>query len=137
MFEIRLAVYFNGVNSRINFDTPHNEKIRQKECGVAGVLGNKGGVQCYFTLGGFSFSIIGVHLVHGVNNRDKRDEMMSKLIKSFKYEGTKLDPDSFFDFNIILGDLNYRFESTYSDMMSSQIYLAPNLLGEKDEFTRT
>jgi hypothetical protein len=42
--------------------------------------------------------------------------MMSDLIKCDKFriiERTEIEPDVFCDYNFIMGDLNYRFNSTF------------------------
>lgn len=67
-----------------------------------------------------TYNIIGCHLVHGQHNRVKRDEMMEEVIKGMKYERQELDPDMTCDFNLIMGDLNYRLESTYEDMIDNE-----------------
>ena len=92
-----------------------------KACGGIGAIkfGNKGGVQMNFTVNGRTYNILGCHLVHGQDNRIKRDEMMADVLKGLKYERKELDPDITCDFNFILGDLNYRFESTYEEMIDN------------------
>jgi hypothetical protein len=57
-----------------------------------------------------------VHLVHGANRADKRHEMMSDLIRNLKIHRDELDPDVLADFSFILGDLNYRMNSTYLEL---------------------
>jgi len=42
---------------------------------------------------------------------------MSDLIRNMKLERQELDPDFFADFSFILGDLNYRMETTYLELI--------------------
>ena len=62
------------------------------------------------------YNFIAVHLYHGQNKRIKRDNMMSDLIKCDKFriiDRKEIDSDVFCDYNFIMGDLNYRFNSTF------------------------
>ena len=67
----------------------------------------------HFKLSEMHFNFIACHLLHGQNNRVKRDEMMESLIEYFKVERQEFDSDIICDYNFIMGDLNYRFDSTY------------------------
>ena len=81
--------------------------------GVAGFVGNKGGMQISFKLYDYLFNVINVHLVHGEKRFDKRNEMMSELIKKMRLQRDEIDPDVIGDFNFIVGDMNYRMIGTY------------------------
>lgn len=72
-----------------------------------------------FNYNGKTFNIFGVHLIHGAKNEEKRDEMMQELIQSMKIDRAELDSDILCDYNFIMGDLNYRFNTTFEDMMNS------------------
>lgn len=97
-----------------------------KACGVGNIIGNKGAVQMYFNLNDRTYNIFGCHLLHGQNNRIKRDEMMADLIKEMKVERPELDIDILCDYNFIMGDLNYRFDSTFEEMIDNdKIKIAP------------
>ena len=85
MYEIFVVVFIikfkqNLICGPVNTNT--------KACGGIGALkfGNKGGVQINFTISGMTYNVIGCHLVHGQNNREKRDEMMGDVLKGLKYE---------------------------------------------------
>ena len=104
-----------------------------KGCGVGKFFGNKGGIQLHFNLGGKHFNFIGCHLVHGQFNRLKRDDMMEEIIRCMKIERQELDPDILADYNFILGDLNYRMESTYEQMIDTdKIKIANELIDTLD-----
>ncbi len=60
------------------------------------------------------FNFINVHLVHGAKRFDKRNEMISDLIR--KMRDNMIDSDILSDFSFIFGDLNYRLESTYEEL---------------------
>lgn len=94
-------------------------KTNTKACGVGKMLGNKGAIQIYFTYNDMNFNFIGCHLVHGQDNRIKRDEMMEEILKSLRNDRQEMDPDVLYDYCFIMGDLNYRFDSTYEDMIST------------------
>lgn len=122
----------------------HNEKMHfngtiktaQRACGMGKMLGNKGGLQMYFNYRDKHYNFIGCHLVHGQDNRIKRDEMIEELIRSFRIDRSELDPDMIADYNFILGDLNYRFESTYEEMvLTDKIKMAPKLIDQLDQLS--
>jgi hypothetical protein len=43
--------------------------------------------------------------------------MMSELIRKMRIQREEIDPDVISDFNFILGDMNYRMEGTYDDLV--------------------
>lgn len=85
--------------------------------GIGGVLGNKGGLQVCFKLYEHLFNFINVHLVHGAKRLEKRNEMMSDLIKKLRVYREDLDPDIIADFSWIMGDMNYRMDSTFEELV--------------------
>ena len=85
--------------------------------GVAGFVGNKGGMQISFKLYDYLFNVINVHLVHGEKRFDKRNEMMSELIKKMRLQRDEIDPDVISDFNFMVGDMNYRMTGTYEQLV--------------------
>jgi hypothetical protein len=75
-----------------------------------------------------------VHLFHGQDNRQKRDELMSNLIKYKKFrvlEESDIEPDIFCDYNFIFGDLNYRLNFTFNELIND-IQIASSFIDEKD-----
>lgn len=63
----------------------------------------------------------------------KRDEMMEDIARALKTERPEMDADVVYDYCFIMGDLNYRFDSTYEDMIhTQQINLAHELLDQYD-----
>jgi len=96
-------------------------------------MGNKGGIHMHFKLNDKHFNFIAVHLIHGQNNREKRDEMMSQLVKTFKAGRQEMDSDLICDYNFIMGDLNYRFNSSFEQMIDNgEIHIACKLMDELD-----
>jgi hypothetical protein len=131
-----LLIGFAQNNSKMNF----NGKITtaQRACGVGKVVGNKGGLQMYFRYNDRYYNFIGCHLVHGQDNRMKRDDMMEELMKVFRIDRPELDPDIIADYNFIMGDLNYRFDSTYEHMtQNDKVKIAPQLISELDQLTKS
>jgi hypothetical protein len=64
----------------------------------------------------YLFNVINVHLVHGEKRFDKRNEMMSELIKKMRMHRDEIDPDMIADYNFIVGDMNYRMKGTYEQL---------------------
>jgi hypothetical protein len=126
MWEMLLIGFAKNTNENMKL---FNGKITtaQRACGVGKVVGNKGGLQMYFRYNDKYYNFIGCHLVHGQDNRIKRDEMIEELIKNFRIDRTELDPDMIADYNFIMGDLNYRFESSFEEMVnnSEKLKMAP------------
>ena len=109
-----------------------------KACGVGKMFGNKGGIQIYFTYNDMHFNFTGCHLLHGQDNRIKRDEMMEEITKALKTERQEMDADVIYDYAFIMGDLNYRFDSTYEDMISTQqINIAHQLIDQYDQLGKS
>ena len=49
-----------------------------------------------------------------------------------------MDADIVYDYSFIMGDLNYRFDSTYEDMMSTQqINIAHELIDQFDQLKKS
>lgn len=85
---------------------------------MGNLVGNKGGLQISFKLYDQLYNFINVHLIHGEKRLDKRNEMMSDLIRKMRHQRDEIDPDVICDFNFILGDLNYRLDSTYDVLIN-------------------
>lgn len=91
--------------------------VNSKATGIAGIMGNKGGLQLSFKLYGKLFNFINVHLIHGAKRCEQRHEMMGELIKNLPLFREELDADTFADFAFILGDFNYRMNSTFTELV--------------------
>jgi hypothetical protein len=94
-----------------------NIQINYIAAGVGGVLGNKGGLQMSFKLYDSLYNFINVHLVHGAKRYDKRNEMMSDLIRRMRIQREEIDPDVIADFSFILGDMNYRMQGDFEGLV--------------------
>jgi hypothetical protein len=94
-----------------------NEEISYVAAGIGGVLGNKGGLQMSFKLYDYLFNFINVHLVHGAKRYEKRNEMMGDVIRKMRVQREEMDPDVAADFAFILGDMNYRMEGTFEELV--------------------
>lgn len=94
-----------------------NVQISYVATGIGGVFGNKGGLQLSFKLYDYLYNFINVHLVHGAKRFEKRNEMMSDLIRKMRNQREELDPDVIADFSFILGDMNYRLSGTYEELV--------------------
>ena len=84
-----------------------------KATGVGGYVGNKGGLCISFTLYEKHFLFVNLHLKSGAFKASERTAMFTKVMRSIMAD--KLEPDAQADFCTVLGDLNYRFNSTFSE----------------------
>ena len=81
--------------------------------------GWKGGTMIQFTLYDTSFSFINCHLESGQNAVDKRLKMAQSILREISVEnGSTIEPDAIADVNFFLGDLNFRFNRTYTEHVS-------------------
>jgi len=117
MWEIMLIVFV----ARRHTTKVMEASIKTHRDGLLGMVGNKGGIQVTFSLYNRVFTFISGHLKHGKNAVDARNEMMGSMLKTFKSksEATQdLDSDMVSDYSFIFGDLNYRFNTDFTDMIS-------------------
>lgn len=96
------------------------------------IIGNKGGLILQFTLYQKTFSFVNVHLASGAKKAGSRADMMGAALKNITLQKTadKFEPDAVADFNFIIGDLNSRFKSTYTehiDKVSQSSAMIPQL----------
>ena len=78
------------------------------------MIGDKGGILIQFTLLDKIFSFMNCHLASGPDLGFRRSEMFATALSALsKQVGLEFDTDGAADFNFILGDLNYRFKTTY------------------------
>ena len=61
-----------------------NTQSAYKATGIGNILGNKGGLQLSFKLYDYLFNFMNAHLVHGAKNFDKRNDMLSELIRNMR-----------------------------------------------------
>ena len=94
-----------------------NVQISYVATGMGNLVGNKGGLQLSFILHDYLYNFINVHLVHGAKRLDKRDEMMSEVVRKMRNHREEMDPDVIADFSFILGDMNYRMEGFYETLV--------------------
>ena len=86
--------------------------------GVMNVVGNKGGLLLEFSIYDHTFSIMNCHLLSGAMKGEKRTDQMGSIMKGINPSKIKFEPDAVGDFCMILGDLNYRFKSTFASYIS-------------------
>ena len=70
------------------------------------------------------------HLASGAFNSTKRSEMMAKILKDIG--SNSVYPDALADFCILMGDMNYRFKTTYSQHIDS-VHESQKLFRSLDE----
>lgn len=94
-------------------------------------MGNKGGLLIQFNLFGKQFAVLCVHLKAGAFKGRQRTEMMAKILKSIAT--TELEVDATADFTFIVGDMNYRFKTSYQKHIK-QVLQSHKLIKNLDEY---
>jgi hypothetical protein len=128
MWEIMLIVFVAKKHS----SKVQEASIKTHRDGLLGMVGNKGGIQVTFSLYNKIFTFISGHLKHGKNAVDARNEMISSMLKTFRSKGEStldLDSDIVADYSFIFGDLNYRFNTNFTDMID-RVDEAPSMIEE-------
>jgi len=133
MFQIMLLVFVAKRHSKQIMEA----SIKTHRDGLLGMVGNKGACQCTFTLYNKVFNFVSGHLRHGQNAVDARNEMMSNIMKTFRCKEevfNGLDSDVLADYTWIFGDLNYRMNSNFQDLVPL-IKDCPSLIKSLDQYT--
>lgn len=122
MFEMYIMVY---VRRELATDisavrSAHIEK------GLWGMVGNKGAVAYSFKLKNRQFNFIACHLRHGQDKQAERDAMASELIQELRLQEMQtviegVESDSLSEFGFFFGDLNYRLNTDFAHLNSSNI----------------
>ena len=102
------------------------------------MVGNKGGVAQSFMVQNRLFNFIAVHLKHGQNKVEARNEMASQLIKEMKVQRIQdsiggLECDQIADFAFFQGDLNYRLNTTFAELNNENSLEAVEMVGTDRE----
>jgi hypothetical protein len=103
--------------------------------GVLSMIGDKGAVMIQMTLLDKVWSFVSCHLASGPDLGSKRSEMFATALSALSRQlGSEFDMDGVSDFNFILGDLNYRFKTTYQRHIK-RVEESKNMLYDLDELT--
>lgn len=113
MFQIMLLVFV----AKKHLSQVMDLGIKTHRDGLLGMVGNKGACQCTFALYDRTFNFVSGHLRHGQNAVDARNEMMSSIMKTFRCKENGLDSDVLADYTWVFGDLNYRMNSNFTDLI--------------------
>ena len=100
-----------------------NIRVFSKAKGFAGVIGNKAGLGISFSVYDSLFTIFNVHLYAGQGGKEKRIEMMNSLINENKQGDDNIDMSELSDYTFIIGDFNFRMNTTYSEIIESIDYI--------------
>lgn len=132
MWEMFLVVFIHK-NSLPQLK-PQSIRTNYITLGVLNLIGNKGALLVQFTLHDRLWSFINCHLSCGPGKGDQRSDMMGTALKEIGVhkECDQVDQDCQADFSFILGDLNYRLKSTYSQHIR-QVEGSCNMLETLDE----
>lgn len=136
MWEICLMVF---VKKELLHEVNHVNKISIAK-GFGGMFGNKGGVAYSFNLRDRYFNFICCHLIHKIHKYQLRNLMISELVQQMQLMNLQktgvlpgVQSDFISDFSFILGDLNYRLETTFAQLNSSNVEAeVPKLIEEKE-----
>lgn len=64
--------------------------------------------------------------------------MAGELISAFKILNLPFEPDFLCDYNYFMGDMNYRFNSTYEEIINNDLLRdAPKLIKNLDQLTKS
>lgn len=109
--EIFLVVFVKADDCRFMRDSYKNYIMKDMLA-----WGWKGGVMVQFTLYDTCFSFINCHLESGQNAVDKRILMAQGILKEIGLfsEKEQIEPDAIADINFFMGDMNFRFNRTYT-----------------------
>ena len=127
--EIFIVVFVKEQDCRFMRDSSKNYIMKD----MIG-YGWKGGVMVQFTLYDMSFSFINCHLESGQNAVDKRLQMAQGILKEIGLfsERDMIEPDAIADFNFFIGDLNFRFNRTYTQHIQD-VLQSPQLVTKYDQ----
>ena len=89
-----------------------------------------------FTLYERTFSFINCHLTHGAKAEQLRLDMMAEILKKVHPKITRsthrTETDALCDFNFIIGDINSRFNRTYTQHIA-EIHKSPDMAVDYDQ----
>lgn len=91
--------------------------VNSKAMGFAGVIGNKGGMVINFKLAGYDFSIINCHLAPKPHKVLERNKHAKTIVKSIKFGEHICDFDVRSDYVFWMGDLNYRVDYIFKEVI--------------------
>ena len=132
MWELMLCVFVK----RKHLGFLHSRSQNVIALGLAGYVGNKGGLCIQFSLYERSFSFINCHLTHGANSEQARLDMMAEILKKVQPKCQKsthrIETDAICDFNFIIGDLNSRFNRTFEQHIG-EVHLSPQMAPAYDQ----
>jgi hypothetical protein len=114
MWELMLCVFIK----REDYNHLHSRATDKIALGILNLVGNKGGVVIQFSLYDRLFSFINCHLTSGAKTAEQRVDMIAEIIKKIQPivpPNKKIPTDACHDFNFILGDMNFRFNRTFSE----------------------
>ena len=110
--------------------------IESKAMGFAGIIGNKGGMVISFRLAGFRFSIVNCHLAPKPHKVLERNKHAKALIKNIKVGEKIAEFDTISDYTFWMGDLNYRVDYIFKEVIDEISNNNLALLLSKDQLIR-
>ena len=127
--EIFLVVFVKEQDCRFMRDANKNYIMKD----MLG-YGWKGGCMVQFTLYDTSFSFVNCHLESGQNAVEKRLVMAEGILKEIGLfsEREQIEPDAIADINFFMGDLNFRFNRTFTQH-SKQVLQSAELYPQFDQ----
>ena len=132
MWELMLCVFIK----KTDFNYLHSRNSNSIPLGFAGYVGNKGGLCLQFSLYERTFCFINCHLTSGAETVEKRVQMIADILKKIQPKVTRtthrIETDSLHDFHFILGDMNFRFNRTYTEHIA-QLKQSADLIPKYDQ----
>lgn len=132
MFQMFLTVFVKSeiysLVDCINQDT--------KPMGFAKILGNKGGMVISFKLSNFLFSFVNCHLAPKPHKVLERNKHVKMLIESIRVENKISEFDTQSDYLYWMGDMNYRVDYIYDQVLEEISRNNLQFLLSKDQLIR-
>ena len=110
--------------------------LETKPMGFAHLVGNKGGMVISFTLAGYRFSIVNCHLAPKPHKVLERNKHAKTLVKSIKVGNGHCEFDTESDYVFWMGDLNYRVDYIFKEVIEEISKNNLQFLLSKDQLIR-
>jgi len=134
LWEMRLTVYAKVSSKRYIFGV----ESASSATGVAGVLGNKGGLVVKLNVGHTAICFVSCHLAAHSHHLDKRNLNCKEILHETRRAigSAELDVSSEFDHVFWMGDLNYRVDLVHYDKNCETLNETEHLARVKEMIAR-
>lgn len=110
--------------------------VETKPMGFAKIIGNKGGMAISFNMAGFRFTILNCHLAPKPHKVLERNKHAKTLVKQIKVGEKICEFDTGSDYVFWMGDMNYRVDYIFKEVLEEISKNNLQLLLTKDQLIR-